>query len=90
MRAGAQWIASKEGFDDPDVEVPSWIDIGFMTSEPTLLLLIAATVCSGVAARRVREGGRSIGGLNTAALVLLGITLIAYVVAIWAMSTKPS
>jgi hypothetical protein len=90
MRAGAQWIASKEGFDDPDVEVPSWIDIGFMTSEPTLLLLIAATVCSGMAARRAREGGRSIGGLNTAALVLLGITLIAYVVAIWAMSTKPS
>lgn len=90
MRGGAQWIASKEGFDDPDVKTPSWIDIGFITSEPTLLLLIAATVCAGMAARRAREGGRAFGGLNTAALVLVAITLLAYVVAIWAMSTKPS
>jgi hypothetical protein len=90
MRAGAQWIASKEGFDEPDVEAPAWIDVGFITSEPTLLLLIAATVCAGLAARRARDGGRSFGGLNTAALVLVAITLVAYVVAIWAMSTKPS
>jgi hypothetical protein len=88
MRIGAQWIASKEGFDEGDV--PSWVDIGFITSEPTLLLLIAATVCAGIAARRAREGGRSFGGLTTAALVLVAITLLAYVVAIWAMSTKPT
>jgi hypothetical protein len=89
MRVTAQWIASKEGLDDLD-EPPAWVDIGFLTSEPTLLLLIAATVCAGIAARRAREGGRGFGGLNTAALVLVSITLLAYVVAIWAMSTKPA
>jgi hypothetical protein len=89
MRVGAQWIASKEGLDDLD-EPPAWVDIGFLTSEPTLLLLIAATVCAGIASRRAREGGRAFGGLNTAALVLVSITLLAYVLAIWAMSTKPS
>jgi hypothetical protein len=89
MRVGAQWIASKEGLDDLD-DPPAWVDIGFLTSEPTLLLLIAATVCAGIASRRAREGGRAFGGLNTAALVMVGITLLAYVVAIWAMSTKPS
>jgi hypothetical protein len=90
MRATAQWIASKEGLDDLE-EPPAWVDIGFVTSEPTLLLLIAATVCTGMAARRAREGGgRSFGGLNTAALVLVTISLLAYVVAIWAMSTKPT
>ena len=88
MRLSAQWIADKEGLDDLE-EPPAWIDIGFVTSEPTLLLLIAATVCAGVAARRAREGGRAFGGLNTAALVLVSITLLAYVLAIWAMSTKP-
>ena len=88
MRLGAQWIASKEGLDDLD-DPPAWVDIGFITSEPTLLLLIAATVCAGIAARRAREGGRAFGGLNTAALVLVSITLAAYVLAIWAMSTKP-
>jgi hypothetical protein len=88
MRVGAQWIASKEGFDEGDV--PEWVDIGFITSEPTLLLLIAATVCAGMASRRAREGGRSFGGLNMAALLLVAVTLVAYVVTIWAMSTKPS
>lgn len=88
MRLSAQWIASKEGLDDLE-DPPAWIDIGFITSEPTLLLLIAATVCAGIAARRAREGGRAFGGLNTAALVLVSITLAAYVLAIWAMSAKP-
>jgi hypothetical protein len=88
MRIGAQWIASKEGLDDLD-KPPAWVDIGFLTSEPTLLLLIIATVCAGMAARRARTGGRAFGGLNTAALVLVTITLLAYVLAIWAMSTKP-
>jgi hypothetical protein len=88
MRVSAQWIASKEGLDEGDV--PGWVDIGFMTSEPTLLLLIAATVCAGIAARRARDGGRGFGGLNTAALVLVAISLLAYVFAIWAMSTKPT
>jgi hypothetical protein len=89
MRVSAQWIASKEGLDDLD-DPPAWIDIGFLTSEPTLLLLIAGTICAGIAARRARDGGRSFAGLNTAALVLVAISLVAYVVAIWAMSTKPS
>jgi hypothetical protein len=88
MRLGAQWIASKEGLDDLD-EPPAWVDIGFLTSEPTLLLLIAATICAGIASRRARDGGRAFGGLNTAALVLVAISLAAYVLAIWAMSAKP-
>ena len=88
MRLSAQWIASKEGLADLD-EPPAWIDIGFVTSEPTLLLLIGATVCAGVAARRAREGGRAFGGLNKTAIVLVSISLAAYVLAIWAMSTKP-
>jgi hypothetical protein len=85
MRAGAQWIASKEGYDDPDVEVPSWVDIGFIISEPMLILIVIATVCAGMASRRERADG-----LRTAALVLVGIALVASVVALWAMTTKPT
>ena len=84
MRVSAQWIASKEGLDDVD-PAPAWVDIGFITSEGSLLLILAATVCSGIAARRDRGGG-----LRTATLVLVGITLVAYVVAIWAMTNKPT
>jgi uncharacterized membrane protein YhiD involved in acid resistance len=84
MRVAAQWIASKEHIDDID-PAPAWVDIGYSTSEGSFLLLIAATVCAGIAARRARGGG-----LRTATLVLVGIALVAYVVAIWAMSTKPT
>jgi hypothetical protein len=85
MRLSAQWIASEEGLLDEDVEAPAWIDIGFMTSEGSFLFLVAATVCAGVAARRDRAGG-----LRTATVVLVGITIVAYVVALWAMSAKPA
>jgi hypothetical protein len=84
MRLSAQWIADKEGLLDEDVEAPAWVDIGFITSEGSLLVLIAATVCAGIASRRGRGGG-----LRTATVVLVGITIVAYVVALWAMSTKP-
>jgi hypothetical protein len=84
-RLSAQWIASEENLLDEDVEAPAWIDIGFITSEGSLVVLIAATVCAGIAARRGRGGG-----LRTATVVLVGITIVAYVVAIWAMSAKPT
>lgn len=84
MRLAAEWIASEENVNDID-PVPAWVDIGYSTSEGSFLLLIIATVCAGIAARRARGGG-----LRTATLVLVGISLVAYVVAIWAMSTKPT
>jgi hypothetical protein len=85
MRLSAQWIASEENLLDEDVETPAWVDIGFITSEASLLVLIAATVCAGIAARRERGGG-----LRSATVVLVGITIVAYLVAIWAMTTKPT
>jgi hypothetical protein len=85
MRVSAQWIADEEGLVDEGVETPAWVDIGFITSEASLLVLIAATVCAGIGARRERSGG-----LRTATVVLVSITIVAYVVAVWAMTTKPT
>ena len=84
MRLSAQWILSEEGLDDVDPP-PEWVDIGFITSEGSFVLLLAGTVCAGIAARRARGGG-----LRTATLVLTAISLAAYIVAIWAMTNKPS
>ena len=88
MRGGAQWIASKEGLDEGDV--PAWVDLGFIVSDPLLLFLIISTVCAGIAARRERRGEAAGGGLRTVALVLVALMLVASVVAIWAMTTKPT
>ena len=87
MRVGAQLIADKE--DVPDSA--SWLTVGFSTSEAGLLLIIAGMIITGLAARRAKAG-QSVsgsGGLR-AATVLMGILLVAYVVAIWAMTTKPT
>ena len=85
MRGAAEWIASKEHVNDLDPE-PAWVGIGYSTAEPMLLLIIIATVCSGLAVRRQQQGG----ALRGTALVMTSVVLVAAFVAIWAMSTKPT
>jgi uncharacterized membrane protein YidH (DUF202 family) len=86
MRAGAEWIASKEGLENSDV---AWIGIGFTTSDIGAVLIIIATVLAAFAMRRAArsEGASNLGRAST---VLVGLVLIAYVVTIWAMTTKPT
>ena len=85
MRGAAEWIAGKEKVNDI-TPTPKWVDLGYSIADPLLLLIIVATVCAGIAARRQQRGG----ALRATALVLTGIMLIVAVVAIWAMSTKPT
>jgi hypothetical protein len=87
LRVTAEWLASKENLDE---DSPGWIDAGYMISDTTFLLLIGATVCAGIAARRAGRQESRASGLNVAVVVLLAISLVAYLVAIWAMTTKPS
>ena len=82
MRAGAEWIASKEDVPD-DVD---WIGIGYSVGDGGLLLTIIAAVLAWRAARR---GAAGPGGLGRGVLVLAVILLVAYGFAIWAMTTKP-
>jgi hypothetical protein len=82
MRVGAEWIGSKEDVPD-DVD---WIGIGYMVSDAGLLLWIIAAV---VAWRAKRRGAAGPGGLGRTVVVLSGVLLVAYAVAIWAMTTKP-
>jgi hypothetical protein len=81
MRVFAQITLDKSPFDDEE----SWVGIGFIASEPTLLLLIAATVLAGMSSKRAQGGTRV-----RVAVVLVGILLVAYAVAVWAMTTKPT
>jgi hypothetical protein len=89
MRAGAEWIADKQGWTDVK-NPPSWIDVGFTAADLGAFLLIIATVLAGLALRgsRRREGGGR--ALARVATVLTSLVLVGYVVAIWAMTTKPT
>jgi hypothetical protein len=82
MRAGAEWIASKEDVpDDAD-----WIGIGYAVADVGLLLTIIAAVLAWRAARR---GAAGPGGLGRGVLVLATVVIVADGVAIWAMTAKP-
>lgn len=86
MRVGGEWIYAKENLDDlPDD--PTWIGIGYMTADAGALLLLIALVTGGIGVRRLRSGGGS--GLLKASMVLSLVLLAAYLVAVWAMSSKP-
>jgi hypothetical protein len=89
MRISAQWIYSKEGWDDVETE-PGWLGVGFITSEAGGLLLLVAIILAGIGVRRGRraEGGGRI--LARIATVLTTLVLVAFLVAVWAMTAKPN
>jgi hypothetical protein len=86
MRLGAQWVANKEGIEDAKL---TWLDIGYSVGDPSLLFLIAAIVVTGLGARKAKREGTG-SGLNTAGLVLSLLLIVAYLVAVWAMTVKPT
>jgi hypothetical protein len=90
MRIGAQWIYSEQGWDDlaDSIEEPDWLGIGYLIADAGGLVLLISLIVGGIGVRRLRSGGGS--GLLRATLVLSVILLVAYLIAVWAMSGKPS
>ena len=86
MRIGAQWIYSREGFDQLDSD-PTWIGIGFIVADIGALVTLIALILGGVGVYRLRSGKGA--GLLKAAMVLAWIVLAAALVAVWAMAGKP-
>jgi hypothetical protein len=86
-RVFAQIVADKDAYKAD--EESAWIGIGYMTTEFGLLLLIAATVAAGVGSRRALREGGTVGTSGKVAASLVWILTVLYVVAIWAMTTKP-
>jgi hypothetical protein len=78
--------------DEPDYkpfEESTWMEIGFITTEPGLLLIVGAVVASGVGLRRARREGGPVGTSGRVAAVLAWLMVLAYVGTIWAMTAKP-
>jgi hypothetical protein len=89
MRLGAQWIYTREGWDDvPSSFIPNWLDIGAVIADAGGLVLVITLIIGGIGVRRLESGKSS--GLLKATLVLSVVLLAAYVVAVWAMAGKPN
>jgi hypothetical protein len=87
MRLGAQWIYSKEGWSgDND---PDWLGIGYLTADLGGILLLLSIILTGLGVRQLRSGDRETSVLVRIGSVIAVVVLLAYVVAVWAMSGKP-
>ena len=88
MRIGAQWIYTKEGWDDlPEDLEPDWLGVGYVVADAGGLLLVISLIVGSIGVYRLRQGKGS--GLLRATMILSIILLLAYVVAVWAMAGKP-
>ena len=88
MRAGAEWVYSKEGWSGVPDE-PSWLGFGYVIADGGGVILLITLIVAGIGARRLAraDGGRST--LMRVATVLSALLLVDYLVAVWAMSGKP-
>ena len=77
-------MLSKEGLDDSEA---TWIGVGFGTSDLGALLLLIATLLTGLGQRRMASGRG--GGMAKVGTTLSGIVVVLFLIAIWAMTTKP-
>jgi hypothetical protein len=87
FRAGAEWIADKEHLTDSNV---TWIGIGYGVSDLGALLLIISLIVGGISVRRMNKGRTPSPIAARIVTGLVSVVLIAYLVAVWAMTTKPT
>jgi hypothetical protein len=80
MRAGAEWARSREPFPRDS----EWIGIGYVVADGGGVVLLLALALAWIAVRRASKASAR------AAAALATLLAAAYVVAVWAMTTKPS
>ncbi len=58
LRIGAEWLYSKEGWDDlPEgVDEPAWLGIGYIIADLAALLLLVSLIVGGIGVYRMRDG----------------------------------
>lgn len=91
MWGAGEWIYHKQGWNNlpSNVKNVDWLTIGFVVGNYGGLFFIAALIVGGVGILRLRNGN-SDGGLLRLTMVMALVLAVAYVVAVWAMTGKPT
>jgi hypothetical protein len=91
MRLAGEWLYRMQSWNKlpPQFSEPSWLKIGFVVADWGGLLFLLALALGGIGVYRLRnrKGGTL---LLRATMVISLILAVAYVVAVWAMTGKPS
>jgi hypothetical protein len=91
LRLAGEWLYRLQNWNQlPDqIDQPAWLKIGFIVADWGGLLLLLALALGGIGIHRLRNGKNGTTLLN--ATMLISLTLIlAYTVAVWAMTGKPN
>jgi hypothetical protein len=88
MRVAAQWTESEENL--PENFEPAWLEVGYITAEAGGLLILISIILTVIGQRRSRADATRGVGLARAVGVISIILLAAYIVAVWAMTAKPT
>jgi len=86
FRVGAEWIVSKEHLQNSN---DAWIGIGYSVSDLGFLLLIVCLILGGISVRRMNRGEAASAISARIVTGLVSLVLVGYLVAVWAMTTKP-
>jgi hypothetical protein len=91
LRLAGQWLYQLQKWDDLPSQFaqPTWLDIGFIVADWGGFLFVLALVLGWVGIHRLRtdRGGAL---LLRATMVISIVLILGYVLAVWAMTGKPS
>jgi hypothetical protein len=91
LRVAGEWLYRLQSWNKlpSQIDRPSWLDIGFIVADWGGLLFLVALVLGGIGVQRLRTGkGGTI--LLKSTMVISLVLAVGYVVAVWAMTGKPS
>jgi hypothetical protein len=91
LRLAGEWLYRLQKWDELPAEIdePAWLGIGFVVADGGGLLFLLALALGGVGVYRLRDG-KGGTGLLKATMVISLVLLLAYAVAVWAMTGKPN
>lgn len=88
MRVGAQWTEAEQNY--PDGSEPGWLGVGYVTADAGALLILISIVLATIGLRRLRlDPARGVGFARIVGVISI-VLLAAYLVAVWAMTAKPT
>ena len=91
MRLAGQWLFDLQHWSDlpSNLNDPAWLKIGFVVADWGGVLFLISLVIGGIGLRRLQTGNGSVALLRSTMVISL-ILAVAYAVAVWAMTGKPS
>jgi hypothetical protein len=91
LRLAGQWLYQLQNWDELPEQIPEpdWLSIGFVVADLGGLLFLLSLVLGGVGIYRLGKGKGDVGLLKVTMVISL-VLIVAYVVAVWAMTGKPN